>query len=105
MACPMNCGLELATGLYRITQELLEQHHEARESRSGGCAVVPSKLLRQFMVQDDGVGFERTGPAQGIGLPGMSDRTRALGGNFVLETSTGKGTLATVRVPLVMPTT
>jgi len=96
---------ELATGLYRITQELLNNIMKHAKADRVDVQLFRNKDHLVLMVQDDGVGFERTDPAQGIGLPGMSDRTRALGGNFVLETSTGKGTLATVRVPLVMPTT
>ncbi|MBL0129508.1 MAG: sensor histidine kinase [Flavobacteriales bacterium] len=96
---------ELATGLYRITQELLNNIMKHAKADRVDVQLFRNKDHIVLMVQDDGVGFERKGSTQGIGLPGMSDRARALGGNFVLETSAGKGTLATVRVPLDMPTT
>jgi two-component system, NarL family, sensor kinase len=97
---------ELATGVYRIAQELLNnvlKHAQATQ--------VEVQLLRNrdhlvLLVQDDGRGFGHTanlptGPAggTGIGLLNITDRSRALGGTFELE-GAPSGTLATVRVPL-----
>ena len=57
----------------------------------------PQKV--QVEISDDGVGFqpERT---RGMGILGMEERVRQLGGTFDLQSSPGKGTM----VHAVFPT-
>ncbi len=58
----------------------------------------------RFSVRDNGCGFDtaaRLGPQQGhFGLQGIKERTSRLHGKFTLESAPGKGTKATVEIPL-----
>lgn len=95
---------EIATGLYRIAQELV-----ANILKHAAATRVDVQLMRNrdhlvLMVQDDGRGMGRSasngiGPL-GIGLRNITDRARALGGTFTISGTPGHGTEASVRVPL-----
>lgn len=52
-----------------------------------------------FLVEDDGVGFDPS-RARGTGLANMRDRMEALGGDVVVRSSTGAGTMVRGRVPV-----
>lgn len=58
--------------------------------------------LLHLTVQDDGVGFDPTSPAQGSGngLTNMRSRAAALAGHLTIETAPGKGTTLHLKVPL-----
>lgn len=89
--------------LYRIVQEALSnvvRHAGATRARvrlewSGERVLV--------VVEDDGRGFDAQGlgdsRGRGLGLLGMTERARYLGGRFGIESSDGRGTRLTVEVP------
>jgi signal transduction histidine kinase len=54
-----------------------------------------------LVVEDDGVGFVLGSPdlAEHLGLFGMQERIEMLGGNFLIESSPGKGTTVKAEVP------
>ncbi|QNH61739.1 sensor histidine kinase [Hymenobacter sediminicola] len=58
--------------------------------------------LLHLTVQDDGVGFDPTQPAQGSGngLTNMRSRAAAMAGQLTIETAPGQGTTLHLRVPL-----
>ena len=93
-------AIELA--VFRIAQEAItnvERHAEA------GRVVVSLDFgdsgLR-LRVQDDGVGFarsDRLDDGQSLGLPGMSERARLIGGRVQIRSEVGQGTSVEVWVP------
>ena len=58
--------------------------------------------LLHLTVQDDGVGFDPTNPAEGSGngLTNMRSRAAALSGHLSIETAPGQGTTLHLKVPL-----
>jgi two-component system NarL family sensor kinase len=93
---------ETATGLYRIAQELIGNVLKHAQAGEVDIQMYRNKDHLVLMVQDNGKGFA-PGPRPGIGLMNITDRARALGGTFEIETSPEGGTLATVRVPAPIP--
>lgn len=89
--------------LYRIVQEALSnvvRHAEATKAR----VVIERRDGRTVVVvEDDGRGFEPEGEAdpggRGLGLVGMAERARYLGGRVDIESASGEGTRVTVEVP------
>lgn len=91
--------------IFRILQEALRnasQHAEASEVRIE--AVMESGIL-QVAIQDNGKGFNLLSatanyPQQGLGLAGMQERAKALGGELHIDSQPGRGTIVRLSVPL-----
>jgi two-component system sensor histidine kinase UhpB len=85
--------------VYRIAQEALAniaRHADASQVeidlRTGDGGV-------ELTVRDDGRGFEPDRPAGGLGLGGMAERARLVGGELTIESRPGAGTELCLRVP------
>jgi len=87
------------TGIYRIVQEAL--HNIARHSgaKNANITVRHEQDSIILSVEDDGSGFDpkRT---RGLGLVGMEERVKQLGGRMDVQSSPGKGTRLRVTLPL-----
>jgi signal transduction histidine kinase len=86
--------------IYRVVQEALTncaRHARAQEVRLDLQRVGNSLALT---IQDDGAGFDPGNGAKGIGLLGMKERVRELGGMLTIASAADEGTLLTVHIPL-----
>ncbi len=54
----------------------------------------------QFIITDDGAGFDTTTARHGSGLQGMADRLAALGGTLSIHSQPGHGTTLTAQLPV-----
>jgi signal transduction histidine kinase len=61
-----------------------------------GCGATQAVMT----VEDDGVGFDPSGPGKGLGLSNMANRVAAIGGSFRVDTTDGKGTVVRATFPL-----
>lgn len=93
---------EVATTLYRVAQESLnniEKHAKARK-----VTVILQKMgnMLQLLIRDDGIGFvvNQAVHRQGIGLRNMQERVEFIGGEFELMSELGLGTEITVLLNL-----
>lgn len=96
----------LETACFRIVQEALT--NITRHAQAGQVCVE----LRQhdaalhLLVRDDGIGFDlgaarmQAAKGKGLGLLGIEERVRLLGGQLEIVTAPGKGTEIRVRLPL-----
>jgi two-component system CheB/CheR fusion protein len=93
--------------LFRILQASLSNVHRHAESRSIDVHFAVSETEAKLEVKDYGKGidaallreFERTGGGAGIGLAGMRERLRELGGRLEVE-SDQHGTLIRALIPV-----
>ena len=90
---------ETQTVVYRVAQEAL-----ANVGRHAGASRVDMSLsvtdAVELMVRDDGTGFDPVSArGHGLGLEGMAERARLVGGELDLRSSPGSGTELTLRVP------
>jgi signal transduction histidine kinase len=90
---------EHKTCIFRLVQEALNnaaRHAGARTAqvnvRNAGDRVV-------FSVQDDGSGFDKR-TVRGLGLLGMEERVRRLGGQLRIDSYPGRGTAIAAELPL-----
>jgi signal transduction histidine kinase len=90
--------------LYRIAQESLRNALKHSEAKSAAVSLSLEGSNLVLTVEDDGIGFDADSAAgSGLGLSGMQDRVRAIGGKLTLETRPGSGTRISVRVPFRAP--
>ena len=96
----------LATSLFRVAQEALNnvaKHAQAREVivtlAPGGAGVVELRVI------DDGRGLQARAPGAraSLGLLGMRERMRGVGGDLTVRPASGRGTEVIARAPLAMP--
>ena len=95
---------EKQTVVYRVVQEALA--NAGRHARAGSVEVAldVNRGGAELRVSDDGVGFDPGGDATGgLGLEGMAERARLVGGELDLRSSPGAGTQLTLRVPETRP--
>jgi signal transduction histidine kinase len=89
-----------ATCVYRVVQEALTNCvRHARASRIR-VTVAGSADLLTVIVVDDGVGIKQQGRKSGLGLRGIEERVRDLGGTLDIHSAPGAGTSLTIRIPL-----
>lgn len=88
---------ERQLAVYRVAQEALM--NVARHSGAGTVDVTLSAAADgvELRVADDGNGFRKRG--SGLGLDGMAERARLVGGELRIESAPGRGTSVTLRVP------
>jgi signal transduction histidine kinase len=53
----------------------------------------------ELTVRDDGRGFDVGTPKRGLGLGGMAERARLVGGELTIESQPGGGTELSLKVP------
>jgi two-component system sensor histidine kinase UhpB len=86
--------------VFRIAQEAL-----ANVARHASASAVAIDLARlgdhgvELTVRDDGRGFAPEGESNGLGLNGMAERARLVGGELDIESRPGSGTAVSLRVP------
>ncbi|MGZ8580305.1 MAG: response regulator [Actinomycetota bacterium] len=90
--------------LFRIAQEAITNaiRHARAASVRVGLVYSPSGV--SLLVQDDGAGFDRAqveedGGGHGLGLGGMAERARLLGGTLELDSTPGWGTRIRAWIP------
>ena len=98
---------DVQTAIYRVAQEAL-----TNAERHAGSTVVEVDLevsdqRTQLRVRDDGNGFDPGRPgrsnsqdpaASGLGLRGMAERARLVGGELDVRSAPGGGTSVTLRI-------
>ncbi|MEZ4392413.1 MAG: sensor histidine kinase [Polyangiales bacterium] len=91
---------EVSSAAFRILQEALTnvQRH-ARASRVEVDLRVDGAAL-SLRVRDDGVGLRAPRSGEGMGLLGMRERARSLGGELAVGPAEGGGTLLSCTLPL-----
>jgi len=96
--------------LFRIVQESLTNVYKHAQTDSAAVRLMRDQKRIYLRVEDHGVGippetvrgFDSASSTNGVGLHGMKERVRELGGEFTLS-SNGKGTTVRVSIPLKAP--
>ncbi len=91
-----------ATAAFRICQEALT--NVARHAKATSVRVLVEEVNGELLleIQDDGQGIpvETLTDSASLGLLGMRERARSLGGRIEIASWPGKGTTVTLRLPL-----
>ncbi len=92
---------EQKTCIFRIVQEALNNAARHAHARSVQITVRTEADRIAVSIQDDGAGFDPQ-RVRGLGLLGMQERVRHLGGTFNLDSSPGRGAVISVTLPRVV---
>ncbi len=90
---------EHKTCIYRAVQEAVNNCARHANARTVEVSVTREASHVRFQVRDDGIGFD-VRIVRGLGLLGMEERVRRLGGDLHLESQPGRGTLISAELPL-----
>jgi signal transduction histidine kinase len=90
---------ELELALYRIAQEALTNAAKHGQARRAVVEIREEAEMVHLTVRDDGVGFDPDAATGGFGLMGIRERLDLLGGELVLESAPGRGTVLRARIP------
>jgi signal transduction histidine kinase len=89
---------ETKIAIYRLVQEAL--NNAVRHSGARNAKVVARRLAKSIVVRvtDDGRGFDPL-RSRGMGILGMEERVKRLGGTLRVESQPGKGAAVTAEFP------
>jgi signal transduction histidine kinase len=90
---------EHKTCIYRVVQEALNNAARHANARNLQVVVKTEGDRVVFSVRDDGSGFEKRF-VRGLGLLGMEERVRRLGGELHIDSVIGRGTTISAVLPL-----
>ena len=95
---------EAETTIFRIVQESLTNIHRHSGSKAAALRIVHDANHTRVEIEDHGRGMTPNGSDQdqpvrvGVGIPGMQERVRQLGGEFAIQSGAG-GTTVAVTLP------
>jgi signal transduction histidine kinase len=90
---------EHKTCIYRVVQEALNNAARHANARNLQVVVKNEGDWVVFSVRDDGSGFDKRF-VRGLGLLGMEERVRRLGGELRIDSEMGRGTTISADLPL-----
>src|SRR6202008_4312263 len=106
----LNCGKasnsvteDEALALYRVAQEALNNVLRHSKATKANIALEYTETRAKLMISDNGRGFDLKANSDGIGLVGMRERLRAVGGEFRVFSAVENGTEIHASVPLTTP--
>ena len=88
------------TCIYRVAQEALTNCVRHARARRVTVTVVDHVDSLTLSIEDDGSGFTPAAPRTGLGLLGLDERVRELGGILTIASSQGHGTILRVTMPV-----
>lgn len=93
------------TCVYRAIQEALTNCVRHSRAKSVKVSVAGGESQLDVAVSDDGIGLDLARGREGLGLRGIEERVRELGGNVTIVGATGKGTTLTIHLPVPVSAT
>src|SRR6059036_3586261 len=94
-------GDEGRTCLYRVVQEALTNCARHAAAKTVRITMQGKNDAVSVSIQDDGVGFDTARARTGLGLIGIEERVKVLGGSLAVDSGPCRGTLVRVEIPLV----
>lgn len=94
---------EMRTCIFRVVQEALQNMCRHSGAKSAVVTVHQDDSSLILSVEDDGCGFDPN-RTRGLGMLGMEERVKQLGGKFEAQSSPGKGTSLRVTLPMQVAT-
>jgi signal transduction histidine kinase len=94
-----NLGDETKVTIYRLVQEALNNAATHASAKNAKVTITQNSEKITVEITDDGHGFDPT-RQRGMGILGMEERVRRLGGTFTIESAPGRGATVKAELPL-----
>jgi signal transduction histidine kinase len=91
---------EVETALYRIVQETLTNASKHGQAKRAVVEIREQDATVHLSVRDDGDGFDPDRDTDGFGLLGVRERVELLGGELLIDSAPGRGTVIRVSIPV-----
>lgn len=101
--CDFSLKPEREINLYRILQEIIHNTVKHAKATSLNISIQKSNKMLLLKTTDDGVGFnysEKKQVAAGLGLLSVQSRAELLGGELLVTSEPGSGTIFEIEIPL-----
>lgn len=95
-----NLPPDVSLCLFRVAQEALNNALKHSQARHVSVDALQIGRTIRVKIVDSGSGFDPNNCARGIGLSGMRERLRTVGGELFVQTAPGSGTEITAEVEL-----
>lgn len=95
-------SVENEINFYRIVQESLNNIVKHSGARRASVEIIRENRTLIFTAKDDGRGFnvDSSRDKKGLGLNGIAERVKILGGNYSIISEEGKGTIVSVELEI-----
>lgn len=103
MICEIAIPNHLITLLYRIIQESLNNTRKYAQATKVEIRIHTTETMVNFMIQDNGRGFDLTSVIGGYGLQGMKERIAIFQGTLSIQSQPGSGCCITAEIPMQLP--
>jgi signal transduction histidine kinase len=90
---------EVKVGVYRIVQEAVNNVQRHAKAKNAVVELEQTANAIRVKITDDGSGFDPK-RARGMGLLGMEERVKRLGGTIEIDSRPGAGTTIRAELPL-----
>jgi len=102
---PVNVPKDVALCMFRVAQEALANVVKHSGARNTQVQFSANAVGISLCIADQGKGFNLgvKNPAAGIGLIGMTERLRLVGGRLLVKSETGRGTEILAEAPVALP--
>jgi signal transduction histidine kinase len=92
---------DVRTCVYRIVQEALTNASRHANAKQIKVTIERHSRNVQAVIDDDGIGFDRRKARhRGLGLLGMEERVREIGGTLDIKSQPGRGTRISILLPV-----
>lgn len=88
------------TVLYRVVQEALTNVARHAHASTARVALTRRRDSVRAVISDDGRGFDTVDGTRHVGIDGMAERARLVGGDLDIASAVGAGTRVTLEIPL-----
>jgi signal transduction histidine kinase len=89
---------QLAVCIFRVVQEALNNAQRHARAKNVSVELHQTPIAVQVQIKDDGIGFDAK-RTRGMGLLGMEERVKRLGGTIAIESGPGTGTVIRAELP------
>ena len=96
---PAQLPMPLTICLYRLLQESLGNIRKHANAKHVAVSLSGHSGQVELRVSDDGSGFDSSENRKGLGLTSMQERVRPLRGQVTIDSTPGRGTAITVKIP------